>query len=92
MDCFREDGSCRKLELAIVAVCRQLYEEGIHVLWATNTFSFADSWSLRVFLEALDTAQKSKLRKLHFATNMADYDEGPADITESAKWERVIKS
>lgn len=53
------------LDLSVLRVCRQIYEEGTTILWRTNTFSFEVGQSLEAFLVKLNSMQRRKLSKLH---------------------------
>ena len=56
--CSRSDWT---LDLSVLRVSRQLYEETNHILWTTNAFFFSDSRSLPAFMTTLNPAQKRKL-------------------------------
>ena len=66
----QEERKARTVDLNILGVCRQLYEEGNHLLWATNVFSFDDSVSFDKFLGSLNPAQKRNLTGLHLHTKI----------------------
>jgi hypothetical protein len=51
--------------LQLLRTCRQIYLEASRVLWTTNTFSFDNPKSLRMFMKDRKTAQKQLLKKLH---------------------------
>lgn len=53
------------IDVSLLHVCRQLYEEGTHSLWTTNTFSFDDHESFGNFFRKMHSVQKAKLAKLH---------------------------
>ena len=57
-----------KLPLALLGVCRQLYEECHTILWTTNVFVFNDLDSLRMFSSRLNSGQRKKLRTVHLCT------------------------
>lgn len=62
-----------RLDLQVLGVCRQLYEEANHLLWAINTFSFEDSKTFKRFFDSLNLAQKRNLIAIHIS---ADIDSG----------------
>ena len=53
------------LDLTILGACRQMYEEANVLLWTTNTFSFEDGPTLRVFIDGLHSTQRNKLSRIH---------------------------
>ena len=57
-------------DLSVLAVCRLLYRESNNVLWQTNTFSFHDALSFKLFNAGMHPSQKHKIRKVHFSINM----------------------
>ena len=57
-------------DLSILAVCRLLYEESNNVLWQTNTFSFDNDESFRLFNASMNPSQKHKLKKIHFSMDV----------------------
>jgi len=57
--------SVQILDLSVIRVCRQLYEEGTSLLWTTNTFSFDDHESFGNFMASLDPRQCQKSTKFH---------------------------
>lgn len=69
----REHSSLR-IDLSILGVCRQLYEEANHLLWDTNTFSFSEPKSCNKFLASLNPAQKRNFSSLHISTRIEDFD------------------
>ncbi len=42
-----------------------MYEESTFLLWTTNTFSFRDGLTLKVFLDSLHSTQRKKLTRMH---------------------------
>ena len=64
------------LDLRILGACRQMYEEANVLLWTTNTFSFEDSTSLKIFIGGLHSTQITKLTRMHidFAWNIEAAD------------------
>ncbi|KAF6237693.1 hypothetical protein HO173_003894 [Letharia columbiana] len=65
-----EDRQALRVDLNVLGVCRQLYEEANHLLWATNTFSFEDPKTLEKFLCSLNPAQKRKLTSIHISATI----------------------
>ncbi len=57
--------SVQILDLSVIRVCRQLYEEGTSLLWTTKTSSFDDHESFGNFMASLDPRQCQKSTKLH---------------------------
>ena len=62
------------LHLAILGACRQLYEEGFHILWTTNNFAFGDPHAFKIFLSLLGSAQKRKLTAVTISVYRPSYD------------------
>ena len=62
---LEEDQQALRVDLNVLGVCRQLYEEGNHLLWATNTFSYDDPRTFVNFFGSLNPAQKRKLTRIH---------------------------
>ncbi len=56
------------LNLSILGTCRQMYEESSYLLWTTNTFSFQDGLTLKVFVDSLHSTQRKKLTRMHVDT------------------------
>ena len=54
----------KKLQLALLRTCRQIYVEANEVLWGTNTFSFGGTRLLRDFIAQRNAMQKQMLRKI----------------------------
>ena len=67
---LEEDRPALRVDLNVLGVCRQLYEEGNHLLWATNTFSFEDPKTFRKFFGSLSPAQKRKLTRIHISADL----------------------
>ena len=65
-----EDRKLLSIDLNVLGVCRQLYEEANHLLWATNTFSFEDPKTLGKFLGSLNPAQKRNLTSIHISADI----------------------
>lgn len=81
-----------KVDLAILGTCRQIYEEAHVVLWCTNTFSFDDGISFRLFVDALNTVQRQKLKHIHMSINV-EIDQPTnqvRDTTEVTQWKQKI--
>ena len=54
----------RVLHMGILGTSRQLYQEGNHILWSTNTFAFKSPWALRSFVNILNPMQKRSLTSI----------------------------
>ena len=59
-----------RLDLHVLGVGRQLYEEANHLLWATNTFSFEDPKTFERFFDSLNLAQKRNLTAIHISADI----------------------
>ena len=70
MALFEGERRALRLDLSVLGVCRQLYEEGNHLLWATNTFSFEDPRTFGKFVGSLNPAQKRNLARIHISTDL----------------------
>ncbi|MCJ1382021.1 hypothetical protein MMC17_005133 [Xylographa soralifera] len=57
--------SKKKLQLALLRTCRQIYVEANEVLWGTNTFSFGETRLLRDFVAQRNATQKQLWKKIH---------------------------
>ncbi|MCJ1438911.1 hypothetical protein MMC27_008301 [Xylographa pallens] len=55
----------RRLQLALLRTCRQIYVEANEVLWGTNTFSFGSTRLLKEFMAQRNATQKQLLKKIH---------------------------
>ena len=62
-----------RVDLNILGVCRQLYEEANYLLWATNTFSFDDPQSFEKFFASLNPAQKRNLTNIHISAHIGEF-------------------
>ena len=71
---YKEDQQALRVDLNVLGVCRQLYEEANHLLWATNTFSFEDPKSFEKFSTSLNLAQKHNLTSIHISTSIGGYN------------------
>jgi len=69
-----------RVDLSVLRICRCLYRDGTHILWATNTFSIEDPLSFEKFMASLTSAQKASLTKLHIRMIWASH---------SLSWKRV---
>ena len=54
------------LDLSLLGVCRQAYEEASFLLWTTNTFSFENDVTFLAFINSLHSTQRETLKRLHF--------------------------
>ena len=86
----QEERKARTVDLNILGVCRQLYEEANHLLWATNVFSFDDSVSFDKFLGSLNPAQKRNLTGLHLYTKIGGWNYG-YDMASLENWAAAFK-
>lgn len=79
-------------DLAVLAVCRLLYEESNNILWETNTFSFDDPESFKGFITSLIPSQKSKFRKMHLSMRapIDEIDDSNSGIFP--KWEKAMSA
>ncbi|KAK4697525.1 hypothetical protein P7C71_g567, partial [Lecanoromycetidae sp. Uapishka_2] len=80
-----------RVGLAVLGVCRQLYEEANHLLWDTNTFSFLDPETCNKFLASLNPAQKRNLRSLHISTFVDDFDKPWSRYSTSNAWLSALR-
>lgn len=90
------DRKALRVDLNVLGVCRQLYEEANHLLWATNTFSFDDPKTLQKFLASLNPAQKRNLTNIHIGTIIGGYHSSYADANYRARhddsyWGKALK-
>ena len=65
-----EERQALRVDLNVLGVCRQLYEEANHLLWATNIFSFEDPRTFEKFFNGLNPAQKRKLTSIHISADI----------------------
>ncbi|KAL2040804.1 hypothetical protein N7G274_006262 [Stereocaulon virgatum] len=70
--CNNANFNALTIDLNVLGVCRQLYEEANFFLWATNIFSFDDPLSFHRFLGSLNPAQKRNITGLHFNFGLGD--------------------
>lgn len=77
-----------RLDLQVLGVCRQLYEEANHLLWATKTFSFEDPKTFERFFDSLNLAQKRNLTAIHIR---ADIGSG-VWFNNNHYWGKALKS
>lgn len=48
-----QDRPALRVDLSVLGICRQLYEEANHLLWTTNVFSFGDPRTFEKFFDSL---------------------------------------
>ena len=84
---LKEDRGALRVDLNVLGVCRQLYEEGNHLLWATNTFSFEDPKTFGKFFGSLNPAQKRKLSKIHISTDIGGLSSYHSSAYQRARWD-----
>lgn len=82
-----EDQQALRLDLNVLGVCRQLYEEANHRLWYTNTFSFDDPRSFEKFFLSLNPAQKRNLARIHISAVIAGYGSIHTSAYQRARWD-----
>ncbi len=73
MSLGEQDLQALRVDLNVLGVCRQLYEEANHLLWATNTFSFEDRRAFKQFFSSLNPAQKRNLTSIHISANIGTF-------------------
>ena len=61
-----------RVDLNALGICRQLYEEANHLLWATNIFSFEDPRTFEKFFKSLNPAQKRNLTNIHISADIGN--------------------
>ena len=61
-----------RVDLNALGVCRQMYEEANHLLWATNIFSFEDPRTFEKFFNSLNPAQKRNLTNIHISVDIGN--------------------
>ena len=66
----KDERQALRVDLNALGVCRQLYEEANHLLWATNIFSFEDPRTFEKFFNSLNPAQKRKLTNIHISADI----------------------
>ena len=66
----KEERQTLRVDFNVLGVCRQLYEEANHLLWATNIFSFEDPRTFEKFFNSLNPAQKRKLTNIHISADI----------------------
>ncbi|KAI4179936.1 MAG: hypothetical protein LQ348_005294 [Seirophora lacunosa] len=57
------------MHLTVLRASRQIYVEANRILWATNTFSFADGPTLKHFMKTRNVYQKRLIHSLRFDMN-----------------------
>ena len=68
----KDKPSAARLCFSMLSVCRQLYEEANNILWATNTYSFAEPEPFRVFIDGLNPAQKRNMVRVSMSVKMLE--------------------
>lgn len=64
-DCYKQAVGPRHLHVEALQICRQVYVEMNPILWATNTWSFEESYYLPKWLDLRNATQRRSLAKLH---------------------------
>ena len=67
----------QEFNLAVLGVCRHLYEQAHHILWTTNTLSFDDPVSFGKFISSFNLGQLHKLKYLHLSRLVGDPSQDP---------------
>ncbi|KAL8699669.1 MAG: hypothetical protein Q9201_005876 [Fulgogasparrea decipioides] len=75
------------MDLSLLSVSRQAYEEANQILWTTNTFCIDSPSAFKGFVTSLNFAQKNKMAKLHIAMRLANQSE---NHTVRDKWDKAI--
>ena len=78
----------RKVDLNVLGVSRQLYEEANVLLWKTNTFSFDDPQSFEKFFNGLNPAQKRNLTNIHINAHIGEYFSTHSTIHQRARYDK----
>ena len=84
---LEEDQQALKIDLNVLGVCRQLYEEANHLLWTTNTFSFEDPKTFGKFFGSLNAAQKRNLTKIHISADISGTSSAYTTAYQRARWD-----
>lgn len=79
----------RKVDLNVLGVSRQLYEEANVLLWTTNTFSFDDPQSFEKFFGSLNPAQKRNLTNIHINAHIGDYFSTLTTVHQRSRWDEL---
>lgn len=83
----KEDRQALRVDLNVLGVCRQLYEEANHLLWATNTFSFEDPKTFEKFFGSLNPAQKRNLTSVHISADIGRHGSWYDSPYQRARWD-----
>ena len=84
---LEEDQQALKVDLNVLGVCRQLYEEANHLLWSTNTFSFEDPKTFGKFFGSLNAAQKRNLARIHISADIGGLTSYYTTAHQRARWD-----
>ncbi|KAH8761397.1 hypothetical protein BGZ57DRAFT_580412 [Hyaloscypha finlandica] len=60
-----------RLNVGVLAVCRQVYVEVNPILWSTNTWSFQCNDTWRFWMSGRNALQKRLIKKIHFSAAAA---------------------
>ena len=82
-----EDRQALRVDLNVLGVCRQLYEEANHLLWTTNTFSFDDPKTFNMFFGSLNPAQKRNLTSIHISTEIGGCGGWYSSTYQRTRWD-----
>ena len=84
-----DEKATHQVNLAILGVSRQSYEEASYLLMATNTFSFEDPLSFAMFISDLNPSQKRNLRSMHLSLDIGLVDSSaPMSGLRDWRWAR----
>ena len=86
---LEEDQQALQVDLNVLGVCRQLYEEANHLLWTTNIFSFEDPRTFGKFLGSLNAAQKRNLTKIHISADIGGLSAYYTTNQQRAHWDET---
>ena len=68
--------------LSVLRLCRQVYVEANQILWTTNTFSFVDTYTFKIFMKARTIRQKRLIKSLRLQMEW--------DRDTDTEWNRVL--
>ena len=79
----------RKVDLNVLGVSRQLYEEANVLMWKTNTFSFDDPQSFEKFFGSLNPAQKRNLTHIHINVHIGYYFSTLTTVHQRSRYDEL---
>ena len=83
----KDERQALQVDLNALGVCRQLYEEANHLLWATNIFSFEDPRTFEKFFDSLNPAQKRNLTNIHISADIGSGAWFSSSQYQRARWD-----